>query len=511
MDNQYHTIYFNLNTIKDTQSDFLKYLQYYLQQASNRCAEKTFGLEFDSLKHDDLWESYSFDGLINDISKEHFTMVVVKAEYYESIRADLKRVVLNGDLFKNTLGHVHLTWDKNLDICALWDVCLHFKNIEPGTKGGGSILIAEVLESINDIISNSTLLWLCVDFRNNEFTKVCSLYAKFGFSDPYISKSGPFENLGSFPLGCLCLSRRNIFVDEEDIFRTKTLFQITYVVGQYIKLQIANNNPNPAVSTSVRDMTVLALTDTEKQNVQNVCNINIVFPIETVKRLYRLTAYSTYNPDLNTTTQKETSGSFYVKQNESYGVESYGVWYAKIKNTREMVGSEEMVGAIPTRYNFHTHTRDTYERENVNISFPSGLDWPGYLHQVLSGKTSLHFVITKEGIYSLQINPFWCKQMEILQQELNKIPDWYDKMKPLFQLVRTVPDGQNVIEAAKKYTEDINTKLFLGITEPIFVCVFLDWVGLFNQTSSGIYANLPVIYGQCFLSDESFEARNHFE
>lgn len=515
MDTDVQAVYFHIKEIKKNDNGLYEALQYYLKQASDRCQEKTFGLVDNSVQLND-WKNYPFDGFVDDVNTDSITIIVVHKPFYKEHLSNLKETILDGTLFNYTLGHVHLTWSKVKDICALWDVCKHFKNTNDGVTGLGSILMESILDGINQNITSRTLLWLGVDFRNNFFIPACNLYAKFGFGDPYISKDGPFENLSSFPLGLLCLSRENIYIDEDDIDRTRTMEEIDYTVGQYIKLKsiqfkLNTNNYKDYASEQVMSITESIISDYEKlyPNRQDVCNLTITIPKKTAKRLYKLINYSTYNTVLNTVTQKEVSGSLNIDRD----VNIKDIWHLGVDSVKECVGMEDRVFPTPTRYNFHTHTHDTYEREGVNISFPSGLDWPGFLHLVLNGKTSLHFVITREGIYLLEISEHWCSRMVQLQFALNNAPNenWQEDMKPVFQLDRKLKPGQSVIEAANEYVQTINTLPFNNILAPIFKCTFFHWTGLFDETNNTIPTTLPSTYGQCILSDDSYNAYIKFE
>ena len=516
MDEDVRAIYFHIKEIKKNDNDLYEALQYYLKQASDRCQEKTFGLVDNTIQLND-WRKYPFDGFVDNLNTENITIIVVKKSFYEENSKNLRETILNGTLFNFTLGHVHLTWSSVKDICALWDVCKHFKNTAEGAAGLGSILMESVLDGINQTITSRTLLWLGVDFRNNFFIPACKLYAKFGFRDPYISKVGPFENLGeSFPLGLLCLSRENIYIDEDEIDKVRTMEEIDYTVGQYIKIEsirrkLNNQNYKEVISDQVMHLTTSTISDYEKfyPSRQAVCNLIITIPKKTVKRLYKLINYSTYNSVLNTVTQKEVSGSLNVDRD----VNNKDVWHLGVDSVKECVGMEDWVFPTPTRYNFHTHTHDTYEREDVDISFPSGLDWPGFLYLVLSGKTSLHFVITREGIYLLEINEYWCDKMVQLQFALDNAPNenWEETMKTIFQLDRKLKPGQSVIEAANEYVENINKLSFNNILTPIFKCTFFTWTGLFDETNNSIPTTLPSTYGQCILSDGSYNAYLKFE
>lgn len=523
MESGYQSLYFKTKELKHADIEMFRALQFFLQKASDRCYEKTFNLQENSYNTPN-WEQYGFDGFIDDPDKQNMTLIIVEKDFYKQHILDIKTSITNGSLFDHTLGHVHLTWDKKLDICALWDVCKHFKNVP---IKGGSILIETILDGIHEQIANTTLLWLGVDFRNTEFIKVCSLYARFGFHSPYISTLGPFKNLGGFPFGLLCLSRKNKYMDEDDIYMEETMTEINYVVGQYLKLKatqvdLYGDASKQFMSDKLKSIVSTIIEDHEIQYSQQSCHIGINIPINTVKRLYRLISFSTYNPLSNTVTQKEISGSFYVTKVDSVGK---NLWELKVESTKECIGSEAMVMPTATRYNFHTHTFDTYERDDVQIAFPSGNDWPGFLDLVLRGLTSLHFVITREGIYLLELNEFWCGigKLDILRGKLEAIAQkyfilnkgiyqpWTELMKNPFQLDRNLPFGKTPIEGAHAYVEEINRRLFDDINVPIFRCRFFPWEDLIIEENNSFYANIPVNNGQCFLDDEGYKSYEYFE
>ena len=69
-----------------------------------------------------------------------------------------------------------------------------------------------------------------------------------------------------------------------------------------------------------------------------------------------------------------------------------------IENPNSLIsGIEEEVDAVLNRYNFHTHPREAYIRNNVVKGWPSAQDYLGFID--LDGNTIFHSVITLEGVY----------------------------------------------------------------------------------------------------------------
>jgi hypothetical protein len=407
----------------------------------------------------------------------------------------------NGSQFNESLGHCYVSWDKNSNICGIFDVCLHNKFISKG--GIGTIFMNIIMDSILINFPNNTIIWAGVDIRNQNFTKVISLYAKVGFEKPFVAFKDPFGNDYSKSLvhGFVSLQRENDYVDPTDIDRKGTIDETLYMLQQYAKV----TKRGDINLSSINEVKKGIDSDTKFKKAGTFCTIQAKFDIPFANWLSKLPmAASTLNQN-GTVTQKEVGGAFWLDTPVigSDGLYMWNIYWYKEKGINAT--REESVDMVIGRYNFHTHPREAYINHKVFIGFPSGQDYYAFLTATIKDSTVFHCVITLEGVYVISLLPFWANNMSELSQLItNGGDELYQHVKYQFEIPKVIPPGQKAIQAARNYPSIIRKmELFTG-KPPVYNSEFLSWGDI--KSGKAINVAYPVIYSQCFATERSMEA-----
>jgi hypothetical protein len=421
-----------------------------------------------------------------------------------------------------TLGHCFITWDKTKDICGIWDVCLHRQQ----GHGLGSLLVDKIIESLAIHVSTTTQLWLGVDLQNKQFGKVANLYAKFGFSNPFISYVDPFgkNHKDSLPLGFVSLQRPNDYIDPTEINRTSIMAEITYMIMEYLRVayfRLADQRSKDNLTKLESYKLVNKGIETEMP--RQSCVLHVYFYPPYAKWLKSLVlSGSTLNTN-GSVTQKEFTGSFSLDTpilHKSGRV----VWRINKDHTRPiMIGSEQSTQNIPSRYNFHTHPEEVYKKYKVQIGYPSGGDYAVYMQSAIANKTVFHSVIAIEGIYTISLQPFWCQNLNLLKYLFKTVISLdtfineymeYDKNK--FQNdhgISATTNTDNIILIAQNYCKEWCSRSFIvdNTSYPaMFTCKFLSWEQIENDDDNVPTETLSISYptsdDQCFATERSLQA-----
>lgn len=406
--------------------------------------------------------------------------------------------------FQYSLGHCWITWQKDIDVCGIWDICLH----KESGKGLGNILTESIIDTLAMELPNSTTLWLGIDINNRSFSKIAYLYAKFGFQDPYISSIDPFGNNweDSLEHGFVALSRSNDYLDPEDIKRREVERDILYLLTQYVKVRsIYVTHPDLDTVNLVKN----GLDTNLVKGTQGFCSVAIKFNKSYAKWLSKLPINaSTLNID-GSITQKEVSGVFSLDDAEIQQDGSF-IWEVTVDKGKGINATdEEKVELVHGRYNFHTHPREAYDNHGVGIGFPSGQDYNAFLDIVRTNRTIFHCVIALEGIYILSIQPYWCTRIDILDKYLIEYGTQLSgHIATNFELEKVIPEGMTVEQAGKNYCTRINQMQLFTDQPPVYKCDFLSWNEIFS--GSVVELGYPVTFNQCFATERSLLALKKF-
>jgi hypothetical protein len=419
--------------------------------------------------------------------------------YNNTEPSDLIKTFEKGIPFEHSLGHCWITWDKNSDVCSIWDVCLH----QQSGGGMGSILTDCIIDMLATHLPNTTKLWLGIDIRNKSFNKIISLYTKFGFKDPYISFIDPHGNHWQhvIPYGFVALSRSNDYMDPEDIERQKVQIDILYMLTQYVKIQRINFK-DPELE-SVKEVAISV-----GKSHTDFCSIKMKFKLSFAKWLSKLSLNaSTLNAD-GTVSQKEVGGAFLLDYPERQTDDF--IWEVNLDKGKGILTQyEESVDIVPGRYNFHTHPREAYGKHRVSIGYPSGSDYFAFLLAVNNLRTIFHCVIALEGIYTISLSSYWCTRIIELD---NNFKEGGNPLKQYittnFNLPKVIPKGMTIDQAGKDYCVRINQQKLFNSQPPVFHCQFMSWNEIFSGTV--IEVGYPVLFNQCFATERSLNTLENF-
>jgi len=193
-----------------------------------------------------------------------------------------------------------------------------------------------IIVEVSKIILNNTILYTYIDLKLNDFNEIVNSFLENDFYNPYMTKEG------------LCIYRKN----KQNINIDKNLVkkQIQYAI----------------------------------ENLDNInCNLSVKFSPDAIKFLSNVSK----SMGFVNKTQKEISGEMVVKN-----MLNDNTFIIDIEKDSINSGNEENVSVSFSRYNFHSHPKQAYEKNNVKNAWPSGNDFLGFF--VLRNHTIFHCVVT---------------------------------------------------------------------------------------------------------------------
>ena len=149
-----------------------------------------------------------------------------------------------------------------------------------------------------------------------------------------------------------------------------------------------------------------------------------------------------------TISQKELIGSLDVIGKEGdvlvLGVDVHSIF----------IGNSEDVKPSTSKFSFHTHPREAYEKHETNIGWPSCKDYIAFLSTIIRHKCIMHLVVAIEGIYIISLSPDMIgdlKDMDkkVISRQCNAINN---KSKPIQEYI----DGINNITYKGNYVFDVD-------------------------------------------------------
>lgn len=355
--------------------------------------------------------------------------------------------IRNGMILRHSVGHCYASWDSTKGICGIWDVCLHRDYLT--TKGMGSRLLENILFSLvrylptrKDITTGvinpisdevATIIWLCVDLNNVNFSNVIGLYTKYGFDDPALITVDPFGNDWShaFPNKLVSLSRKNRYMLTSEIDKDYTINNIIYLLQKSIKLFGITQQPAmvPFIDTNrIEPDPTESCSATYKFDADNIILMQ-TFPQTSL----------TMNLD-GTISQKEISGVYIIEGN--FKVDDNGskkiIWDIALDIDSLNYGTEGSTAIITESvYNFHTHPEQVYTKlhmlpyeQFVNdqiiykiivVGHPSPPDYMSILYYSSTTTLKWHSVLSTTGIYIININKYWYNSETKLATKMTQI------------------------------------------------------------------------------------------
>ena len=437
----------------------------------------------------------------------------------------------NGTIFENSIGHCFLGWDKTIDICGIFDVCIHERYLNTPKMG------SKLMEQITDFLATflpiavcsdnllgqkkclNTIIWLCVDLDNVNFTNVVHLYTKFGFSNPFVNFIDPFgfDWSTSTPNGFLSLSRVNNFLIPSKIDRNAGLSRVIYTLKQYL-----NNQEVAGIPVSLRSL--ISKTSNE---FRGACTMYLFFNREYADILRKLPYSSVSLNSDGTLTQKEIAGRL-ILTNPQQDKDKDNIKWEIIFDTKTLLfGREGDIYPDIGQYSFHTHPNEFYNKPHfvpsldrealVTVCYPSEKDYAGILFKVVNEDLSFHTVVTREGIYIIYLKLYWLLRLSEFKEA------YADTVKGLgnptiatatFKIMSKYWGIQftdmTIAESCKHYAKLISQQaVFLPDPEPVFGCEFFTWEEILaGQVFEVTYARLN---DQCFPTSSSLKNFNRIK
>jgi hypothetical protein len=370
-------------------------------------------------------------------SKYHIGLVLVtpptQLDILNKIPIGDSRVsYINSEKFVNAIeGYAYLIYDKPNKIAEI--------------MGISGYVMKEVLESILLYIPNDVTLWVGININDPDLLQIAENYVNGGFHNPYVYKSSPlgyvFDNYG------LCMFRKN---DPDE--KTNAYNDVLYVLNQFI--------------------------DRSEKN----CSLTTRLSTSTVRYLKKLSSCGVTWNGSESVSQKELAGSFRVTN-----ADDKLIYDLEIDKDSITTGEEEGVMIVNSRYNFHTHPKEAYERHGVGMGWPSAQDYIGYIGAVIKFKTVLHAVITIEGVYIISLGEHWIDKLDQLD---NKTIEYIQKNYDIRH-----EKGKDI----NWYLQNINQMSYNGY--PLVLLQFLSW----DDASSQFTVNYLRDGDNCFVQEETIE------
>ena len=415
------------------------------------------------------------------MNAESILILIMRYNWITLYHADSTNTILNTKDFQNNIfAHCVIEPKKGPsghNIISIFDICLHDRS----KKGRGSIIINTILTALEFSYRNipNVILWLGVKIEHAEFEKVSFLYISFGFGGPFITDMDPFGN--HYPFYFLSLSKRlDSYVS---ITSTTTL---TYHKALDMKYQLFKLLENPMYASEI-------YFTLDKSAILHLR----LFPY--------LSKESGVTPLTQSQLMREFSGNLHIV---SSSIKDKTIVYTMTNETIGMnqgiqfvVGEYESVPTPSSSYTFHTHPISLYKKYNVLIGTPSGQDCGMFLWNALGDKKNAipltdiakcHFVISVEGIYSIELSTFAILNITLLGGLLSQtshdkfltnmgnlyeypFPKRYFDWKSMEVFDSTPGSDMKVANAVKVYIDWINAVRLPGIANPLLTVQFHAW------------------------------------
>lgn len=247
------------------------------------------------------------------------------------------------------------------------------------------------------------------------------------------------------------LPNRSIIVISSPLTDEKLIRKITtagfsnprVIDGNTIRFERKNDMILKFNTTHIYDK-VLELKYHEK-NTNLVKQMKVVISPETLDYLQYITFRGRTINKNNKTSQKEVGGALQIQYIGS------GSKYVLIHDPNKIIhGDEERINIPSSYFSFHTHPHEAYISHNVTKGWPSPSD---YIAFIRNEDAIAHFVIAKEGIYTISRSKELLESNTTVKQIVKYIPSNYrlDKEKhSIINYVNTINnlklDGNRVIK-----------------------------------------------------------------
>lgn len=368
-------------------------------------------------------------------------------ELLETIPLGHERVnYINSVEFVNSIeGYAYIIYDNTRKICEIVDV------------DGPVSMLRHVIESILTNLPNDTTLWVGIDIddvRYSKFKNTLRQYEREGFGNPHICNSSPLgglrnDNNGSYSL---CLLKQNDLETQDSNISN----EVNNVLAQYMN------------------------------DKKGYCVLTTKLSDKTIKYFRKLSNMgSTMNGD-GVITQKEIAGILVTTN-----VDDSLVYDLDVDKTSIVSGDEEGVNIAGGLYNFHSHPKEAYIRNDVKYGWPSAQDYIGFFSSAVEHDTILHIVVAVEGFYVLSVSSHWVNRKDDVDRScIEFIAKNYD-----IRYAETDDETHTPVW----YVNKINNILYENF--PLFVVQYVPWSNASATFSTSYYRN----GSNCFARESTFK------
>ena len=280
-------------------------------------------------------------------------VLIVSQEEYNELKSlpkgDTRVLYINSNSFVNSIiGHAWFVYDEEKKICEI--------------IGAEGFVLSNVLKNTLFSIPNDVTLCVRIGLNNKKLSKILKEYIEYSFHDPYISKTSPMGFI-FYDYG-ICLFRKNTIIDID------ATNDVKYVLSHL------------------------------KKEKKGFCKVKVRLSNKAIKYLEQISKMGSTINENGIITQKEVAGRLITKK-----VTNDLIYCLDVDKSSIICGEEEGVDVIGGLYNFHSHPKEAYERNNVKFGWPSAQDYVGFLSSTVKYDTILHIVATLEGFYVISLYP----------------------------------------------------------------------------------------------------------
>jgi hypothetical protein len=218
-------------------------------------------------------------------------------------------------------------------------------------------LVLKLMLYVGIQYSPATIVWVAIPPDTLHFEEIASYLVENGFSDPELSTTTILDGYLRSPVISMVLDKTNA------IYTDDSLVKVINIRNRYL-------------------------------SSKNLCVFDVIIPIDVALYLYDYLSETT-----------EIAGKLIVSE---YKLKYFDNRYIPVATLgfptkSKVIGTRYAVHPPNGIFNFHTHPYHCYRDYNMSLNWPSGADM-GAVFMLRQLGNMLHFVITSEGIYGIQLS-----------------------------------------------------------------------------------------------------------
>lgn len=244
-------------------------------------------------------------------------------------------------------------------------------------------------------------------------------------------------------------------------------------------------DPRGVVETAESLMLQIAYLTSRKTNQETGCQTVFQFASDAVEVIQDLPNRGHLHG-----TQRELAGK--ILHTHSVKVDGKTVHVLDIDGD-PIYGDEEEVKVPRSRYSYHSHPLEAYQRNRVTVAWPSMSDYMGYLY--FGTNTIFHCVCAKEGLYIISFGEYWVDKLRYVNR------DFVKRMYKISQRLDLTPEEyvsyvNSIVHPRPPIEEDEGL-------HPVFHVQFIRW----QDVTKPFTIQYLREHDNCFLSDSARQRR----